>query len=81
MTSAISRSIVASEGSASAEIKQVELRGQINWKINNFLLWAEFKKINSMEISPDFKFNFPEVNKCFTSVSVSSPKNGITEKA
>jgi hypothetical protein len=66
MTSAVSRSIVASEGTALAEIKQFELKGQINWKINDFLAWTAFKKTGFKEISPEFKFNFPEVNKCFT---------------
>jgi hypothetical protein len=80
MSSAISRSIVASEGSVSVELKKVELKGQINWKINDFLLWAEFKKINSLEISPDFKFNFPEVNKCYSFRLVLMPKGLPGEK-
>jgi hypothetical protein len=66
MTSEISRSIVASEGTALAELNKVQLKGQINWKINDFLVWKAFQETGSEKLSPEFKFNFPEVNKCFT---------------
>jgi hypothetical protein len=44
---------------------QIQLQGQIDWKIKNFLDWAEVKEIGYSKESTVFKFNFPEVKKCY----------------
>jgi hypothetical protein len=44
---------------------QIQLQGQIDWKIKNFLDWAKVKEIGYSKESAVFKFNFPEVKKCY----------------
>ena len=43
----------------------INLKGQINWKIHNFLDWAKLKKKGYFKLSPTYKLTFPEVNKSY----------------
>jgi hypothetical protein len=45
--------------------KAILLKGQINWKIHDFLDWAKLKKNGYVKFSPICEFYFPEVNKSY----------------
>ena len=45
---------------------QIQLHGQIDWKIKNFLDWAQLKETGYKEFSSVFNFDFPEVKKSYS---------------
>ena len=45
---------------------QIQLQGQIDWKIKNFLDWADLKETGYQEFSSVFNFDFPEVKKSYS---------------
>ena len=57
-----------------SNLKFVELKGQINWKINNFLDWAKLKKKGYCRVSCLYRFDFPGVDRSFKFALIIVPR-------
>ena len=53
---------------------QVKLRGQIDWKIEDFLSWVAFQEEGSQQTSSVFDFYFPAVKKNYKFSILMYPK-------
>jgi hypothetical protein len=53
---------------------QIQLKGRISWKVENFLDWAKLKETGYQQNSSIFSFNFPEIKKCYKFTLCLHPK-------